>query len=146
MPSINSVTLLGNVTRHPELRHTPSGTAVTEIGLAINRVRTDDHGQKIEEVTFVDVTLWARTAEIAAKYLKKGDSTTVQGRLVTDTWQDKETGKTRSKLTVTGHDLQLLYNKRQDDYEAPPAYGPPNTPPVSKPEPTKVKFTEEMPI
>ncbi len=72
MASFNKVILLGNLTRDPEVRYTPKGTAVTELGMAVNRVYTAENGEKREETTFVDVTLWGRTAEIAGEYLKKG--------------------------------------------------------------------------
>ena len=99
---------MGNVTRDIELRATPKGTSVADIGLACNRVRMGENGQKIEEVTFVDVTLWGRQAEIAAQYLAKGKPVFIEGRLQMDTWTDKESGKQRSKLKVVGEGMQLL--------------------------------------
>ncbi len=99
---------MGNVTRDIELRATPKGTSVADIGLACNRVRMGDDGQKIEEVTFVDVTLWGRQAEVAAQYLGKGKPVFIEGRLQMDTWTDKETGKQRSRLKVVGEGMQLL--------------------------------------
>ncbi len=108
MANLNKVMLIGNLTRDPELRHTPKGTAVAEIGLAINRVWKDDHGQKQEETTFVDVTLWGRQAEIAQQYLAKGNPVYIEGRLNLDTWDDKATGQKRSKLKVVGEAMQLL--------------------------------------
>lgn len=108
MASFNKVMIMGNVTRDVELRATPKGTSVADISLACNRVRMGDDGQKIEEVTFVDVTLWGRTAEIAAQYLAKGKPAFIEGRLQMDTWTDKETGKQRSRLKVVGEGLQLL--------------------------------------
>jgi single-strand DNA-binding protein len=72
MANLNRVLLIGNLTRDPELRYTPKGTAVTEIGLAVNRIYSGEDGEKKEETTFVDVTLWARPAEIAGQYLRKG--------------------------------------------------------------------------
>lgn len=108
MPSLNKVMLIGNLTRDPELRHTPKGTAVAELGLAINRVWTNEAGQKQEETTFVDVTLWGRTGELAAQYLAKGRPVYIEGRLQLDTWDDKDTGKKRSKLRIIGETLQFL--------------------------------------
>ena len=108
MASFNKVILLGNLTRDPEVRYTPKGTAVTELGMAVNRVYTADNGEKREETTFVDVTLWGRTAEIAGEYLKKGRPVLIEGRLQLDTWDDKQSGQKRSKLKVVGEGLQLI--------------------------------------
>jgi single stranded DNA-binding protein len=95
MANLNKVFLIGNLTRDPDVRYTPKGTAVADLGLAINRTWTDDEGQKKEETTFVDVTLWGRTAEIAQQYLKKGNPAFVEGHLQLDTWDDKQTGQKR---------------------------------------------------
>lgn len=109
MASFNRVVLMGNLTRDPEVRYTTGGTAVTDISLAINRYRTDKNtNQRIEETTFVDVTLWGRTAEIAGEYLGKGRPVLIEGRLQQDQWEDKETGQKRSKLKVVGESMQLL--------------------------------------
>ncbi|MEP3481633.1 MAG: single-stranded DNA-binding protein [Fuerstiella sp.] len=109
MSSFNKVILMGNLTRDPELRYTPSGSAVAEISMAINRTWKDRQtNEKREEVTFVEVTLWGRTAEIANEYLRKGRPVMIEGRLQLDKWEDKETGKNRSKLKVVGDTLQLL--------------------------------------
>ena len=108
MASFNKVILLGNLTRDPEVRYTPKGTAVTDLGMAVNRVYTAENGEKREETTFVDVTLWGRTAEIAGEYLKKGRPVFIEGRLQLDTWDDKQSGQKRSKLKVVGEGLQLL--------------------------------------
>jgi len=108
MANLNKVLLLGNVTRDPELRYTPKGSAVCDLGIAVNRAYTTDSGEKREEVTFVDVTLWGRTAEIAGEYLKKGRPVFIEGRLQLDTWDDKQTGQKRTKLRVVGENMQLL--------------------------------------
>ncbi len=108
MASYNKVMIMGNVTRDIELRYTPKGTAVADMGLACNRVRMGDDGQKIEEVTFVDVTLWGRQAELANQYLGKGRPVFIEGRLQTDSWTDKESGKQRSKLKVVGENMQFI--------------------------------------
>ena len=100
--------LLGNCTRDPEVKYTPKGSAVTDLGLANNRYYTTDSGEKREETTFVDVTLWGRQAEIAGEYLKKGRPVFIEGRLQLDTWDDKQTGQKRSKLRVVGEAIQLL--------------------------------------
>jgi single-strand DNA-binding protein len=106
MASFNRVILVGNLTRDPELRYTPSGTAVTDIGLAVNDRRKNAQGEWVEETTFVDVTLWGRTAEIASEYLGKGAPALIEGRLKLDTWESD--GQKRSKLKVIGEKLQLL--------------------------------------
>lgn len=108
MASVNKVILIGNLTRDPEVRYTPKGSAVTEISLAINRQYSLDNGEKREEVIYVDVTLWGRLAEIAAQYLTKGRPVYIEGRLKMDTWDDKQTGQKRSKMGVVAESLQLL--------------------------------------
>jgi single-strand DNA-binding protein len=108
MANFNKVMLMGNLTRDPEVRYTPKGTAVCEIGLAINRYFSGESGDKREETTFVDVTLWGRTAEIAGEYLKKGRPVFIEGRLQLDTWDDKASGQKRSKLKVVGEGMQLI--------------------------------------
>jgi single-strand DNA-binding protein len=108
MASFNKVILLGNLTRDPEVRYTPKGSAVCDLGIAINRQYTLDSGEKREEVTYVDVVLWSRLAEIAGEYLKKGRPIFIEGRLQLDTWDDKQSGQKRSKLRVIGETMQLL--------------------------------------
>ena len=108
MASYNKVMLLGNLTRDPEVKYTPKGSAVADIGLAVNRTDTTDGGEKREETTFVDVTMWGRQAEIAGEYLKKGRPLFVEGRLQLDTWDDKQTGQKRSKLRVVCENFQML--------------------------------------
>jgi single-strand DNA-binding protein len=112
MASFNKVILLGNLTRDPEVRYTPKGTAVADLGLAVNRTYTADNGEKREEVTFVDVTFWGRTAEVAGEYLKKGRPVFVEGRLQLDSWDDKQSGQKRSKLKVIGENMQMLGSPR----------------------------------
>jgi len=108
MSSYNRVTLIGNLTRDPELKKTKSQTSVAELGVALNRAWTDESGERREEVTFVDVTVWGRIAENAVKYLRKGRSVLVEGRLQMDSWQDAQTGQNRSRLRVVGETLQFL--------------------------------------
>ncbi|MEP6672260.1 MAG: single-stranded DNA-binding protein [Chthoniobacter sp.] len=108
MASLNKVMIIGNLTRDPEIKYTPKGTAIADIGLAVNRNYTTESGEKREEVTFIDVTLWGRTAEIVGEYCKKGRPLFVEGRLQLDTWDDKQTGQKRSKLKVVGDNIQLL--------------------------------------
>ncbi len=105
MASFNRVVLMGNLTRDPELRYIPSGTAVSDIGLAVNdRVKRGD--QWVDEATFVDVTLWGRTAEIANEYLSKGSPVLIEGRLKLDTWEKE--GQKFSKLKVVGERMQMV--------------------------------------
>ncbi|MGA0845567.1 MAG: single-stranded DNA-binding protein [Luteolibacter sp.] len=112
MANLNKVMLIGNLTRDPELRYTPGGKAVTDISLAINRSWVNDQGQKQEDTTFVDVTLWGRQAELAQQYLGKGRGVYVEGRLQMDSWDDKETGKKRTRLKVVGENMQFLPDGR----------------------------------
>jgi len=102
------VILLGNCTRDPDIKYTAKGTPLATIGLAINRTWKDEDGQKKEETTFVDVTLWGRLAELAEKHLCKGQPVFIEGRLQLDSWEDKQTGQRRSKLRVVGESLQML--------------------------------------
>lgn len=108
MANLNKVMLIGNLTRDPEIKYTPKGSAIAELGLAINRYWTTESGEKKEETTFVNVTLWGRQAEIAKEYLTKGKPVYIEGRLQLDTWDDKTTGEKKSKLKVTGDQMQLL--------------------------------------
>ena len=119
MASFNKVILLGNLTRDPEVRYTPKGSAVCDLGLAVNRVYTLENGEKREEVTYVDVVLWARLAEIAGEYLKKGRPVFIEGRLQLDTWDDKQSGQKRSKLRVIGETMQLLGSRPPGTGAAP---------------------------
>lgn len=109
MASFNKVILLGNLTRDPQVKYTSGGTAVAEIGLAVNRTWYDKQSNsRREETTFVDVTLWGRTAEIAGEYLAKGRQVLIEGRLQTDSWDDKETGQRRSRLRVVAENMTML--------------------------------------
>ena len=108
MASFNKVIILGNLTRDPEIRYTPKGSAVCDLGIAVNRQYTLENGERREEVTYVDVVLWSRLAEIAAEYLKKGRPVFIEGRLQLDTWDDKQSGQKRSKLRVIGENMQML--------------------------------------
>jgi len=108
MANLNKVMIIGNVTRDPEIKYTPKGSAVTDLGIAVNRVYTPEGGEKREETTYVDVTLWGRQAEIAGEYCKKGRSVYIEGRLQLDSWEDKTSGQKRSKLRVVGESFQLL--------------------------------------
>src|SRR5436305_6797015 len=106
MASFNRVILLGNVTRDIEVKYLQSGMAVAEIGLAVNDRRKNQAGEWVEETTFVDITLWGRTAEVAGEYLSKGSPVLIEGRLKLDQWETD--GQKRSKLKVVGERMQML--------------------------------------
>src|SRR5271170_5499229 len=108
MASFNKVILVGNLTRDPELRYTPKGTAIAKIGLAVNRIWTSESGEKKEEVTFVDVDVFGRTAENVGQYMRKGRPILIEGRLRLDQWDDKQTGQKKSKLSVVAETVQFL--------------------------------------
>ena len=109
MANFNRVILIGNLTRDPEVKYLPSGSAVAEISLAINRSYTDKvTNERKEDTTYVEVTLWARLAELAGEYLSKGRPVMIEGRLHLDTWDDKTSGQKRSKLKVVGETMQFL--------------------------------------
>lgn len=109
MASFNRVILLGNLTRDVEVRYLQSGTAVADVGMAVNDRRKGQNGEWIDETTFVDVTLWGRTAEVAGEYLSKGSPLLVEGRLKYDTWE--KDGQKRSKLSVVCERMQMVGSK-----------------------------------
>ncbi len=163
MASFNRVVLLGNITRDIEVRYLQSGMAVTDIGLAVNDRRKNQQGEWVEETTFVDITLWGRTAEVAGEYLGKGSQVLIEGRLKLDQWE--KDGQKHSKLRVVGERMQMTgskggggsrgggppqnYDDGADYGESsgpPPARGgsrggsssaPPNAPPSAPPPPTQ---------
>ena len=112
MANFNKVILMGNLTRDPELRYTPKGMAIAKLGLAVNRVWTTETGEKKEEVTFVDVDVFGRTAENIGQYMRKGRPILIEGRLRLDQWDDKQTGQKRSKLGVVAETVQFLGSPR----------------------------------
>ncbi|MCB1088851.1 MAG: single-stranded DNA-binding protein [Verrucomicrobiae bacterium] len=121
MSSLNRVTLIGNLTRDPELRTVGQGAQVCDLGLAINRSWTDSDGQKREETTFVEIAFWGKTADNILRFLKKGRSVYVEGRLQLDTWQDSQTGQDRSKLKIVGERIQFLGGNAQEMDEPAPS-------------------------
>lgn len=139
MPNLNKIMLMGTLTRDPVITYTSKGTAVADVGLAINRTWTTDAGEKREDVTFVNITLWGRVAEVAGEYAKKGKPLYVEGRLQLDTWDDKETGKKRAALKIIGENIQLLGSKDSTTREQEPpreqARGP--SAPPRRPAPPK---------
>jgi single-strand DNA-binding protein len=108
MASFNKVILAGNLTRDPELRYTPKGTAIARLGLACNRKWKSETGELKEEVTFVDVDAFGKQAETIGQYLKKGRPILIEGRLRYDTWEDKQTKQKKSKLSVVLENFQFL--------------------------------------
>jgi single-strand DNA-binding protein len=128
MANFNKVIIAGHLTRDPELRYTPKGTAIARIGLAVNRTYTaGEGGEKKEEVTFIDVDAWGRQAEVISQYLKKGQPLLVEGRLRLDTWEDKNTKQKQSKLKVVLESFSFLGSKGGDNFgvaEAPRASRP----------------------
>ena len=127
--NLNRITLIGRLTRDPELRHTQSGKAVTQFGLAVD----DGYGDN-KKTVFLDVTCWNRTAEFVGQFCVKGSPVCVDGRLSMDSWEDKQTGQKRSKIYATANDVQLLERKeiRQDtgtNISTPKPAPPPPAPP-----------------
>ncbi|HYT61496.1 MAG TPA: single-stranded DNA-binding protein [Haliangiales bacterium] len=108
MASFNKVILMGNLTRDPELRYTPKGTAVAKLGLAVNRTWKTETGETKEDVLFIDIEAFSRQAETVGQYLKKGSPVLIEGRLRMDTWDDKQTNQKRSKILVTAENVRFL--------------------------------------
>jgi len=108
MPNLNKVMLMGNLTRDPEIKYTPKGTAIANFGIAVNRTYTPEGGEKREEVTFIDLEAFGRTAEVIGEYFKKGRPIFIEGRLKLDQWDDKTTGKKMSKLRVVVETFEFL--------------------------------------
>jgi single-strand DNA-binding protein len=107
MASMNRVFLVGNLTKDPELRYTPSGTAVADLRLAVNDSYTGRDGNQVDRTLFVDVVVWQRQAETACEYLSKGRAVLIEGRLQMDEWESKE-GEKRSRIRVVAQRVQFL--------------------------------------
>jgi single-strand DNA-binding protein len=108
MANFNKVYLMGNLTRDPEMRVTPKGTAICQFGVATNRTWKDESGQQREDVTFVDVEAWGKTGEVIHKFLVKGKQIFIEGRLKLDQWEDKTSGQKRSKLKIVCENFQFI--------------------------------------
>ncbi len=156
MANVNKVILIGNLTRDPEVRYTPKGTAVSDIALAVNRITGGSDGsERREETTYVDVTLWGRQAELAQQYLQKGRPVYIEGRLQMDTWEDKTTGQKRSRLKVVGENMQFLGGGGQQGGQPaqrpPQQSGPPQgdqayqAPPQQQAPPQSSEASNDMP-
>lgn len=155
MASFNKVIIAGNLTRDPELRYTPKGTAVAKLGLAVNRTWKSESGEQREEVTFIDVDAFGRQAEVLAQYMKKGRELLVEGRLKLDTWEDKNTKQKKSKLGVVLESFSFIggggnreggggggggYASRPMASSAPVAPPEPSEPDMPPSEPDDVPF------
>lgn len=144
MANFNKVILAGNLTRDPELRYTPKGTAIARIGMAINRSWKTETGETKEEVTFVDVDAWGRHAEVIAQYMRKGRPLLIEGRLRLDQWEDKNTHQKQSKLKVVLESFSFIDSRGAGDSgearprpSAPTAAAPASPPAASGPEPAE---------
>jgi len=133
MAGYNKVILIGNLTRDPELRYSPKGTAIAKLGLAVNRAWRSESGENREEVTFVDVDSFGRQAETLAQYLRKGSPLMVEGRLRLDQWDDKQSGQKRSRLGVVLEGFQFLGGKGETGEGSRRPSGPPQTSAPSAP-------------
>ena len=111
MASLNKVMIIGNLTRDPEVRYTPKGSAVCDMAIAVNRRYVTDSGERQEEVTYLDIVLWNKQAELAGQYLAKGRAVFIEGRLQMDTWEDKASGQKRSKIRIVCENMQFLDSK-----------------------------------
>jgi single-strand DNA-binding protein len=111
MAYLNKVFIIGNLTRDPELRVTPKGTAICQFGIAVNRQYKDESGATRDETTFVDIEAWGKQGELVSKYLSKGSLAMVEGRLKLDQWEDKQSGQKRSKLKVVLDNVQFLSSR-----------------------------------
>ncbi|QHI68513.1 single-stranded DNA-binding protein [Tichowtungia aerotolerans] len=123
MSTLNRVFLMGNLTRDPEVRYTPSGTAVGDLGLAVNESYKNKAGETVESTVFVDVEVWARQAETCAEYLYKGSPVFVEGRLKLDQWENQQ-GEKRSKLRVRADRVQFLGAPKRDGASDAPSSAP----------------------
>jgi single-strand DNA-binding protein len=123
MANFNKVYLMGNLTRDPEMRVTPKGTAICQFGLAISRSWKDESGQTREETAFVDIEAWGKQGEVIAKYCTKGRPLFVEGRLKFDQWEDKTSGQKRSKLKVVLENFQFIGGRGDGAPGAGPAAG-----------------------
>lgn len=124
MASLNKVFLLGNLTRDPDFRGLPSGQSVCTLGLAVNRRFVNSSGQEQEEPCFVDVSVWGKAANNCRQYLSKGSQVMIEGRLRLDSWEDRNGGGRRSKLTVVAENVQFMNRRSREDGNDNGAYAP----------------------
>ena len=161
MAYLNKVFLIGNLTRDPELRVTPKGTAICQFGLAVNRQFKDESGATRDETTFIDIEAWGKQGELVSKYLTKGSPAMVEGRLKLDQWEDKQSGQKRSKLKVVLDNVQFLSTRGgaggggaggapsapgdDVDQTSPERHSPPARPSAPKP-PAAPNMDEDVPF
>ncbi|MCR6656026.1 MAG: single-stranded DNA-binding protein [Opitutus sp.] len=154
MANFNKVYLIGNLTRDPELRVTPKGTAICQFGLAVNRQFKDESGATRDETTFVDIEAWGRQGETISKYCTKGRPLFVEGRLKLDQWEDKQSGQKRSKLKVVLEGFQFLGGREGGapggggenfDQSTPERFSPPPRQASSRP-PVAENLDEDVPF
>ena len=148
MVSFNKVILMGNLTRDPELRFTPKGTAVAKLGLAVNRVWKTETGETKEDVLFIDVEAFSCQAETIGQYLKKGSPILVEGRLRLDTWDDKQTNQKRTKILVAAENVRFLGSGQPREGGGPDnaRNRPPATPASTASEPTEEPTSDDVPF
>lgn len=163
MASYNKVLLMGNLTRDPQLRYTPSQMAVADFAIAVNRKFKSAQGEDREEVAFIDITAWGKQAEIINQYFQKGKPIFVEGRLKLDSWEDKQGGGKRSKLVVVLEGFQFVgggqgggggggdqgYSDEggappRQQQSRPPANRPPQRPAPQRSQPAEQPFGEEQ--
>lgn len=137
MPNLNKVMLMGNLTRDPEIKYTPKGMAIANFGIAINRVWSNEAGEKQEEVSFIDIEMFGRKAEVVGEYFKKGKPIYIEGRLKLDSWEDKTSGQKKSKLKVVGETFEFLGGREGGGGSGggEPSEGRPQSRPQSRPAP-----------
>ncbi|MDR1789155.1 MAG: single-stranded DNA-binding protein [Opitutaceae bacterium] len=155
MASFNKVILIGNLTREPETRTTPKGTAICTFGLAVNRKYKDESGGLREEVNFFDIEAWGKTAETISKYMRKGSPLFIEGRLKYDSWEDKNTNQKRSRVKIIVETAQFIGSPRGDSAPAPADNGdddrsvpPPRAPrpAPAAPPPAQENIDEDVPF
>ena len=155
MANLNKVMLIGNLTRDPELRVTPKGTAICQFSLAVNRKFKDESGGEREEVTYVDIEAWSKQGETIAKYCTKGRPLFVEGRLRLDQWEDKTTKEKRSRMKVVLENFQFLGGGQRDgaaaggeggEGSAPRSYAPRRTTPRPAAPAPQENLDEDVPF
>ena len=157
MANFNKVYLMGNLTRDPEMRVTPKGTAICQFGLAISRSWKDESGQTREETAFVDIEAWGKQGEVISKYCTKGRPLFVEGRLKFDQWEDKTSGQKRSKLKVVLENFQFIGGRGDGgpgggaaaggaEATEPPSGDAPSRGPAKGPPPSKETVDEDVPF
>ena len=134
MADLNRVTLAGRLTRDPEVRYTPSGVAVSDLGFAVSDVYRNREGEQVEQTCFVDIVVWGRQAETCGEYLSKGSPVLVEGRLQFDQWENKQ-GEKRSKLRVRAARVQFLGSPRRAEFGDAPDEGEAKVPAAGPAEP-----------